>query len=54
MKEVDMLTAKLDLLIKCLDERDAIKEATYVTVQAPDSHMTCEVCRNTRHLENDC
>jgi hypothetical protein len=49
VKEVDMLAAKLDLLIKGLAKRDAIKEATYVTVQAPDSHMTCEVCRNTKH-----
>jgi hypothetical protein len=49
-----MLATKLDLLIKCLDTRAIEKEAMYGTVQALDSHMTCEVCGNTRHLGNDC
>jgi len=44
MKETDMLFAKIDLLMKRLDERAQDKEAMMGTVQAMDSHMTCEVC----------
>ena len=47
MEKMDMLATKLDLLIKRLDKHDATKEITYDTVQALDSHMTCEVCGNT-------
>jgi hypothetical protein len=54
MKEVDMLAAKIDLLMKRLDECAANKEATKSTVQAMDSHMTCEDCGEVRHLGNNC
>jgi hypothetical protein len=47
-EETDMLVTRLDLLIKRLDEHNAIQEATYGAVQVLNSHMTCEVC------ENDC
>jgi hypothetical protein len=43
MKETDMLAAKIDLLMKGLDDRATEKEATISTVQAMDSHMMCEV-----------
>ena len=54
MKEMDMLAAKIDILIKRLDERAQKKEAIYNTVKAMDLHMTCEVCGNVGHLGNDC
>jgi hypothetical protein len=54
VKEVDMLTAKIDLLLKRLGERAQEKEAMMGTVQAMDSHMTCEVCGNVGHSGNDC
>jgi hypothetical protein len=54
MKEADMLAIKLDLLLKRLDERAADKEAIKSTVQAMDSHMTCEVCGEVGHSGNDC
>ena len=39
LKEVDMLSAKIDLLMKRLDERsDKKKEVMHIH----DSHMTCE------------
>jgi hypothetical protein len=43
VKETDMLATKLDLLMKRLDKHATEKEAMYGTVQALDSHMTCEV-----------
>ena len=49
-----MLAAKMDLLLKRLDERAHEKEAMKATVQAMDSHMTCEVCGEVRHSWNDC
>jgi len=52
-EEVDMLATKLDLLIKCLDKHDAIKGATYGTVQSLYSHIPCEVCENFRHSGSD-
>jgi hypothetical protein len=54
MKETDILATKTDLLMKRLDERAAENEAMYDTIQALDSHMTCEVCGNARHSGNDC
>jgi hypothetical protein len=53
MKEVDMLATKIDLLLSRLNKRAYEKEATKATVQAMDSHMTCEVCGEVRHLGND-
>ena len=49
VKEVDMLSAKVDLLIKRLDEHNANGG-----VHALDSHMTCEECGNTGHMGKDC
>ena len=54
VKETYMLAAKIDPLIKRLDERADEKEAIYGTVEAMDLHMTCEVCGESGHLENDC
>ena len=54
MKEADMLAAKMDLLLKRLDERPNEKEAMKATVQATDSHMTCDVCGEVGHSGNDC
>ena len=54
VKEMDMLAAKMDLLIKRLDERAHEKEAMYNTVKAMDLHMTCEVCGESGHLGNNC
>ena len=53
-KETDMLAAKIDLLMKRLEERAQDKEAMKGTVQALDSHMTCEVCGDVGHSRNDC
>ena len=54
MKEMDMLATKIDLLMKRLEERAQHKEAMKGTVQALDSHMTCEVYGNVGHSGNDC
>ena len=54
VEETDMLATKLDLLIKCLDEHDAIKGTPYGTIQSLYSHIPCEVCENFRHTGNDC
>ena len=51
---MDMLAAKLDLLIKCLDENDAIKGTPYGTIQSLYLHIPCELCGNFGHLGNDC
>ena len=45
---------KMDLLLKRLDERATDKEAMKSTVQAMDSHMTCEVYGEVRHSGNNC
>ena len=51
LKEVDMLSAKMDLLMKRLEERaNEKKEVMHIH----DSHMTCEECRNIRHSGNNC
>jgi hypothetical protein len=54
VKEADILTAKIDLLLKRLGEQAQDKEAMMGTVQAMDSHMMCEVCGNVGHSGNDC
>ena len=54
MKEMDMLFAKIDLLMRRLEERAQDKDAMMGTVQAMDSHMTCEVYGNVGHSGNDC
>jgi hypothetical protein len=46
LKEVDMLSTKMDLLMKRLDERaDEKNEVMHIH----DSRMTCEECGETRH-----
>jgi hypothetical protein len=54
VKEVDMLSTKMDLLMKRLEERAQEKKVMKGTVQAMDSHITCEVCGNVGHSGNDC
>jgi hypothetical protein len=56
IKETGMLTANMDLLLKCLDERAKLMEHmnNYAPVQAINSHSACEVCKNGGHLGNDC
>ena len=48
VKEVDMLAAKIDLLMKKMDDQ------ANGEVKALDARMTCEVCGNTGHSGNDC
>ena len=51
LKEVDMLSAKMDMLIKRLEERANEKqEVMYIH----DSRITCEKCGNTGHSRNNC
>jgi hypothetical protein len=50
LKEVDMLSAKMDLLIKRLDEKAVEKKEV---MHIHDSHMTCEECGETRHSRNN-
>ena len=54
MMETNMLSAKIDLLMKRLEEWAQDKEAMMGTVQAMDSHMTCEVYGNVHYSGNDC
>jgi len=49
LKEVDMLSAKLDLLMKKLDDRAGDKKEV---MHIYDSHMTCEECGDTGHSGN--
>ena len=49
-----MLSVKIDLLMKRLEEQAQEKGAMMGTVQAMDSHMTCEVCGEVGHLGNNC
>jgi len=51
LKEVDMLSAKLDLLMKKLDDKARDKKEV---MHVYDSHMTCEECGDTRHSSNHC
>ena len=50
LKEVGMLAAKVDLLAKRVENCE--KMSAYETVQAMDTHMTCEVCGETGHSGN--
>lgn len=47
VKEIEMLAAKLDHLMKRLDDQE--KDIRQRTVKALDSHKTCVVCGNTGH-----
>jgi hypothetical protein len=49
VKKMDMLSAKIDLLLKCLDEKAKFKEHMNNYAQAIDVPSTCEVCRNGGH-----
>jgi hypothetical protein len=51
VKETELLAAKLDLLMKRLDDHEKWPQGT---VKALDSHVTCEVCGNTGHSGNNC
>ena len=51
LKEVDMLSAKMDLQMKKLEDRANEKQEV---MHIHDSHMTCEVCGNTRHSGSNC
>ena len=51
LKEVDMLSAKMDLLMKKLEDRANEKQEV---MHIHDSRMTCEVCGSTGHLGNNC
>nr|AAT76351.1 hypothetical protein [Oryza sativa Japonica Group]ABF97271.1 Zinc knuckle family protein [Oryza sativa Japonica Group] len=51
VKETELLAAKLDLLMKRLDNHEKRPQGT---VKALDSHVTCEVCGGTDHSGNDC
>jgi hypothetical protein len=46
LKEVDMLSAKMDLLMKRLDDKAPKKTEV---MQLFESCMTCEDCGNTGH-----
>ncbi|CAO2144453.1 unnamed protein product [Urochloa humidicola] len=54
VKEADVLTEKLDLLMKKVDDITKEKAAMSSAVLPTDSHMTCEVCGNTGHSGNHC
>ena len=51
LKEVDMLSTKMDLLMKKLKDRATEKQEV---MHVHDSCMTCEECENTRHSGNSC
>ena len=51
LKEVDMLSAKIDLLMKRLEDRGNEKKEV---MHIHDSRMTYEECGNTGHLGNNC
>jgi len=51
LKEVDMLSAKLDVLMKKLDDKAEDKREV---MHVYDSHITCEECGDTGHSGNHC
>jgi hypothetical protein len=53
VKQADLHAAKIDLLMKRLDDRAANKETTTSTTQAMDSHRTCEVYGDVGHSGNN-
>jgi hypothetical protein len=46
LKEVDMVSAKLDLIMKKLEARDTIKKEV---MHISDFRMTCEECEDVGH-----
>jgi hypothetical protein len=53
VKDTDMLAAKINLLLKRIEERPQ-DTAPMQALQALDARMACEVCGNTEHSANDC
>jgi len=51
LKEVDMVAAMMDLLMKRLDERATKKKEV---MHIHDLDMTCEECGETRHIGTNC
>ena len=51
LKEVDMLSIKMDLLIKELQDQAHEKQEV---MHINGSHLTCEECGNTEHSGNNC
>ena len=51
VKEADLLTPKVDLIMKRLEELAPNKKKV---MQIFDSRMTCEECGNTGHIGNQC
>ena len=54
IKEVDMLSAKMDLMLKHLNDRAQFKEQRNKYVQAMNMSSACEVCGDDGHLGDDC
>ena len=54
IKEMDMIVAKLDLLLKHLGERAEFKKHRENYARAMESHFTCKVYGNEGHSGNDC
>ena len=52
VKDTDMLAAKLDLLLKKLDEGN--QQQVLVSIHAMNSYSMCEVCGDGGHSGNDC
>ena len=52
VKETNMIAAKLDLLIKKMEEGS--QRQIQAPVYAMGSHFACEVCGNDGHSGNDC
>jgi hypothetical protein len=51
LKETDILNAKVDLLIKSLEDQMGEKKEV---MHIHDSQMTCEECGDTRHSRSNC
>jgi hypothetical protein len=51
LKEVDMTSAKMDLLMKRLEDKAPEKKEV---MQLFESHMTCAECGNTGHTGSQC
>ena len=51
LKEIDMMSAKMDLLMKKLEDRANEKQEV---MHIHDFHMTCEECGHTKHSGNNC